>query len=168
MIEKKQITVNSRNFDGEIKRTWRAGLIEETDDLITLFGEFESEVSHSQLGIIRRGTKSYEIFWKNRWYSIFRFHEPEGNLRNFYCNINHPPAFDGRVLDFIDLDLDILVKTDLTFQILDRDEFEFNCQKHGYSKDLIKKVNVTVEEIKNLIRNRHFPFDRFPRPGKPK
>src|SRR5215212_3133847 len=93
------ITINSRKFDGRIHRSWKAALLEENAELYSLVGEFDEEVRHSKLGVIGRGTTSYEFYWKNEWYNVFRFHEPDGELRNFYCNINRPPQLAGDVLD---------------------------------------------------------------------
>ena len=62
-------------------------------------GVFDLEVEHPDLGIIRRGTVSYEYYWLDQWYNVFRFENPDGPLRNYYCNVNMPPVFANNVLD---------------------------------------------------------------------
>jgi protein associated with RNAse G/E len=156
------IVVQSCKYDGRIHREWRAGLVLQTADLIVLEGVFESEVRHPQLGIIKRGTRSLEFFWLHRWYNIFRFREPDGALRNFYCNINMPPAFDGKVLAFIDLDLDVLVRKDLTLSVLDADEFEANAARFAYPADVRASAFRALDELKEMIAARAFPFDWKP------
>lgn len=121
-------------------------------------GEFENEVVHKELGVIRRGTISYEYYWTDRWYNIFRFHEPDGGLRNFYCNVNMPPIFSNGVLDYVDLEIDILVWSDFRIEILDTDEFEQNTKRFSYSNELRLKVQESVNELKTMIENREFPF----------
>lgn len=152
-------TINSLKYDGHIHRTWQAEVESESVDLIVFKGVFENEVKHRDLGVIRRGTVSYEYYWKNRWYNIFRFHEPEGRLRNFYCNINQPPAFEEFSLSYVDLDVDVLIWRDFAFQVLDLDEFEANAVKYGYSTELREKVFDNLSEILRLVKNREFPFD---------
>src|SRR5207248_3333985 len=98
------ITVNSRNFDGTLRRSWSARLIKQDGSLIEMIGEFETGVAHPDLGVIDRGTISYEYYWLDRWYNVFRFHEPHGEFRNYYCNINLPPTFENGILDYVDLD----------------------------------------------------------------
>ncbi len=159
MFDKGLININSRKFDGEIHRSWKAELIEETSELYIFAGVFDFEVKHPKLGIIRPGTISYEYYWKNKWFNIFRFHEPEGSLRNFYCNVNQPPNFKNGVIDYIDLDIDVLVWKDFSFEILDLDEFEENILKYKYSKKLQDQVHSSLAEIINLLENRAFPFD---------
>lgn len=154
-----KIIINSRKFDGKIHRTWKADLIEQKGSLLVLLGEFEKDVKHPILGVIRRGTVSYEYFWLDRWFSVFRFEEPEGGLRNYYCNINMPPTFDNNVLDFIDLDVDVLVRKNFQLEILDLDEFEENSEKYKYSQNLKQTVDLNVKEIIKLIQNKEYPFN---------
>lgn len=157
-MPKKNITINSRKFDGEIRRSWKADLIERKNSLLLFVGEFEQEIKHPNLGVIRRGTVSYEYYWLDRWYNIFRFHEPNGDLRNFYCNINKPPIFENNVLDYIDLDIDILVWTDFSYEVLDVDEFEENAECFQYTEVLTEKVEKTCLELSKMIELREFPF----------
>ncbi len=159
MGDPEEIIINSRKLDGKIHRSWKAKLVERNDSLFVFVGEFEKEVKHPNLGVIRRGTVSYEYYWLNRWYNIFRFHEPGGALRNFYCNINMPPKFENGVLDYIDLDIDILVWQDFKYEILDAGEFEENAEKYKYSENLKQTVDLNVKEIINLIENRKYPFN---------
>ena len=88
-----EVTINSRKYDQTIRRSWRAELIETTGSMLVFIGKFEFDVEHTDLGFIPRGTVSYEYYWLDRWYNIFRFLLPDGRLRNYYCNINMPPVF---------------------------------------------------------------------------
>lgn len=155
----KTITIHSRKFDGTIHRSWKASLIKENKETLFFVGAFENEVHHPKLGVIRRGTISYELYWKNDWFNVFRFHEPEGHLRNFYCNVNKPPTFQNNVLDYIDLDIDVLVWKDFSFEVLDLEEFEENALKFNYDENLKKKAQSTLSNLIYLIENRKFPFD---------
>ncbi len=159
--QNKIVTINSRKFDGNIHRSWKAEFIKKKDSLLTFVGEFEQEVKHSHLGVIRRKTVSYEFYWLDRWYNIFRFHEPNGDLRNFYCNLNMPPTFERDVLDYVDLDIDVLVWSDYSFEILDLDEFEENSINFNYSQEIHNQVRKSLEELKTMIANRVFPFSAF-------
>ena len=155
----KEITINSRKFDGKIHRSWKANLIDETNEIFLFVGEFETEVRHPHLGVIRPGTISYEYYWKDDWFNVFRFHQPDGKFRNYYCNINKPPFFKDNTLDYVDLDIDILVWEDFSFQILDLDEFDENVRKFGYSENLQNKVQKILSTLLGLIKSKTFPFD---------
>ena len=152
------VTVNSRKFDGSIRRSWTCRLVEQKGPLLVFEGVFDFDVSHEDLGFIRRGTLSYEYYWLDRWYNVFRFHEPEGHLRNYYCNINMPPVFENGVLDYVDLDLDVLVRPDFSYKILDREDFEKNAKSFDYSDEIRINVNAAMSDVIRLIENRQFPF----------
>lgn len=158
-MQSKTVNVISRKFDLSIRRTWRCRLIEQSGPLITLIGEFDRDIEHPDLGLIHRGTISHEYFWLDRWYNVFRFHEPDGKLRNFYCNINLPPKFENGVLDYVDLDIDVIVWPDFTAKTVDLDEFESNSVLYSYPESVRLEAFAALAEIKGIIATREFPFD---------
>lgn len=158
-FSKETVTINSRKFDGSIDKTWKANFVKQADSLLVFVGEFEKDVSHSHLGVIRRGTVSREFYWLDGWFNVFQFYEPDGSFRNFYCNLNVPPTFVNNVLDYVDLDVDVLIWKDFTIEILDLDEFAANSEKFNYPAEVRNKVGESLEKILELVENREFPFD---------
>lgn len=126
--------------------------------MIVLDGLFEADIEHASLGLIKKGTRSIEYYWSDRWYNIFAFYGPEGSLRNYYCNINLPPKFDGKKLTYVDLDLDLLVSPDMKITLLDEEEFKINSNKYEYPKAVIQNINNAMKELLTLIGQREFPF----------
>ena len=159
-MDESAVIVRSLKYDGRVHREWRARLVERSGALVVLEGEFEEEVRHPLLGTIARGTVSTEFYWTDRCYSVFRFREPSGGLRCFYCNVNLPVEFDGSGLSFVDLDIDVLVAPDFSYKILDEDEFEANAERLGYTSEMRRKAHAALEELLSLVRRRDFPFDR--------
>lgn len=155
------ITVNSRNFDGGIRRSWRADLVRLDMPLVELVGVFDVEVDHPDLGLIRRGTVSHEYYWLDRWYNVFRFHQPTGKFRNYYCNVNMPPLFANDVLDYVDLDIDIHIDEHGSVSILDIEEFEANSRRFSFPQTVIASAKRAVDELITLIAQREFPFDQM-------
>ncbi len=156
-MPRQQITINSRKYDLSIRRTWTCELIERNDPLIVLVGEFDRDVKHPGLGSIRSGTISYEYYWLDRWYNIFRFHEPDGTLRNYYCNFAMPPTFENGVLDYVDLDIDILVWPDRNYEVVDRDDFERNSLKYSYTDEISQRAENSVDEMLAMIVRGELP-----------
>lgn len=151
------ITVNSRSYDGAIRRSWKCELVERRDPLILFVGKFDADVEHSDLGLIEKGTISYEYYWLDRWYNIFRFHTPDGNLRNFYCNISMPPRFADDVLDYVDLDIDVLVWPDGRHVVLDLDDYQVSCRTLGYPPEVKDKVEETLQVLLQKIKATDLP-----------
>ena len=153
------VRVASLKFDGRLHRAWPARLVRRAGTLLVLEGVFETEVRHPLLGHIASGTLSTEFYWTDRWYSVFRFREPGGPLRNYYCNVNRPAEFDDDTLSFVDLDIDVLVAPDFSYTVLDEDEFETHAAEFGYDEALRARVGGALDELLRLIESRAFPFD---------
>lgn len=124
-----------------------------------LDAKFDREIQHELLGTIVSGTISIEYYWLNRWYNIFRFAEPSGKLRSYYCNINVPPTFDGQVLSYVDLDVDILVESNFSYRVVDREDFEHNAVRFGYPNSVRLNAEKALNELIGLIESRAFPFN---------
>lgn len=152
------ITVRAHKYDGSEHRSWNAKVIRQEGSLLVLDAIFDREIKHDLLGTIACGTKSIEYYWLDRWYNIFRFAEPTGKLRSYYCNVNVPPAFDGQVLSYVDLDIDILVEPDLSYRVVDLDDFEQNAERFGYSEDVQANARQGLEKLVEMIEAREFPF----------
>lgn len=154
-----RIIVRACKYDGTEHRRWEAGVLRRDDSLLVLDAKFETEVRHQLLGIIARGTASIEYYWLDRWYNVFRFLEPDGQLRNYYCNVNVPPVYEKGVLSFVDLDMDILVAPDLSYKVLDEDEFEVNARRYNYPAEVLAGAHRALADLKLMIEARQFPFN---------
>lgn len=153
------ILVRSCKYDGSEHRRWPAQLLKQEGSLLVLDAKFPDEVVHDLLGTIASGTHSLEYYWLDRWYNVFRFAQPNGGLRNYYCNVNVPATFDNDVLSYVDLDLDILVEPDFSCRILDVEDFERNAECYNYSAEVSENARRAVDELLGMIQAREFPFN---------
>lgn len=144
-----EIVVRVYKYDGREHRTWRARLAKQVGPLIVLDAVFAEEVEHDLLGRIAPGTVSKEYYWLDRWYNVFRFSD------RFYCNVTEPPRFDGSVLTYVDLDIDVLVEQDFSYRILDLEDFEIS----PYPVEVKQKARQAVAELIRLVEARSFPFN---------
>lgn len=151
------VTINSRKFDQQIVRSWTAILLENTGDGLVFEGVFDRDVEHAELGSIRTGTISREYYWLDRWYNVFRFHDPDGAFRNYYCNINMPPIFDGTSLDYVDLDIDVVVWPGHRYEVLDIDEFEENARLFRYPAEIHENARGSLNVLIDLIETGRLP-----------
>ena len=164
-VESNELIVRVLKHDGSEHRHWRGRIARQEDNLIVLSAEFDLDVSHHLLGEIKRGTRLIEYYWLERWYNVFRFLHDDGSTRLYYCNINKPPDFDGQSLTYIDLDIDVMVRPDYSYEILDLDEFEANSERYGYTAAEKRNVEKAVEELTGMIQSRQFPFVSEARPS---
>lgn len=159
MLPNQVITVRTYKYDGREHRQWHAQILQQEDQLLVLDAKFSEEINHPLLGIIEPGTVSIEYYWLDRWYNIFRFLKPNGELRNFYCNVNAPPSFSGGTLSYIDLDIDVLVEADLSFTVLDEDEFAANTLRFNYPNEIRRQAYQALQELIQMIKLRSYPFN---------
>jgi uncharacterized protein len=123
-----------------------------------LDAKFEEHIEHDLLGTIPIGTLSTEYYWLDRWYNVFRFRDVDLNLKRFYCNINMPPHFNGETLTYVDLDIDVLVEPDLSYRVLDLEDFQENARHYDYPVDIQTEAHRALDELIGLIETRAFPF----------
>jgi protein associated with RNAse G/E len=152
------ISVRVLKYDGREYRRWQALTASQNGSLIVLDAEFDTDVAHDLLGQIRRGTRTIEYYWLDRWYNIFRFLEADGSTQLWYCNINMPPEFEQGVLTYVDLDIDVLVRPDFSYELLDMQEFQENAARYGYSAEVNQGAQHGLSELRSIIENRQFPF----------
>ncbi|MDX6385092.1 MAG: uncharacterized protein QOK48_2665 [Blastocatellia bacterium] len=158
MTNPEQITVRVLKYDGSESRCWQTSLSRHEGGLIVLDAQFEADVQHELLGEIGRGTRTIEYYWLDRWYNVFRFLKPNQETRLFYCNVNTPPVMSEGTLTYIDLDIDVLVQPDLSYQILDLEEFEENSARYEYPEPVKAMAHAAVDDLISLIEGRRFPF----------
>ncbi len=158
-MDESSIVVRVLKYDGLEHRRWPARIAKIEGPLLVLDAVFEDEIEHDLLGTISSGRISTEYYWLDHWYNVFRFSDPDRKLKNYYCNVNQPPNFDGRVLSYIDLDIDVFVAPDLTYKILDLEDFEENARRYAYPEDVQANARRAVDELIALIESGAFPFN---------
>ena len=157
-MEPDLITVRVLKYDGAEYRRWNAQVARREGSLIVLDAEFDYDVQHNLVGDIQRGTRTIEYYWLDRWYNVFQFLNQAAETRVFYCNINTPPAFADGTLSYVDLDIDVLVQADFSYQVLDLDEFEKHAELFGYDDETRRQAHLAVDELIEMIASRQFPF----------
>ena len=153
------VEVRVEKYDGTEHRRWPARVVKHMGQLLVLDAVFDNEIEHDLIGTIASGTISTEYYYLDRWYNVFRFSDRHGTLKSFYCNVNMPPSFDGHVLTYVDLDIDVLVKPDFSYQVLDLEDFEENARVYNYPLDVQANAHAALAEVIRLIETRSFPFD---------
>ncbi len=154
----KEVSVRVLKFDGSAYRQWSGILSRNEGSLIQLDAAFSMDAYHPLLGEIPRGTKLIEYYWLDRWYNVLKFLNDDGTTKHFYCNITTPPKLEMEVLTYIDLDIDVLAVPDLSYQVLDMDEFEVNSARYHYPDEVHTNAHRAVDELIHLIEERIFPF----------
>lgn len=147
------INIVSRRYDFKIKKKWKCFAIEFNPPQLLCLGRFENEINHQHLGRIPKNTVSLESFWSDRYYNLFAFYSPNLQIRNLYFNLCLPPQISPEAVDFVDLDIDVVVWPDGSVVVLDQDEFKANSSLYGYPLELKTIVNRTISDISAWVKS---------------
>lgn len=150
--------VQAYKHDGSLHRQWSpAYCVEETPDYWALASK-ASLVTESDGRKWMTKEKAVFILFKKKWMNVIAMFK-EGRGICYYVNIATPTIEEGGYLKYIDYDLDVKVYPDGVERTLDEHEYERHILTYGYHKDLSHAIEKSMEEVKQMIANKEFPFD---------
>lgn len=103
-----------------------------------------------------------QFFWPQRWYTLSAFYDGR-ELRHTYASIIQPGTFTLDKLTYVDLELSLLVKPDLSYEVLTQAEFEQAAQLLHYSEDVRVSALVALDTITNAVQLGSGLFSLVPR-----
>lgn len=75
------------------------------------------------------------------------------------CDAALPATLTGRKIDFVDLDLDVIVAADLSWHVRDEAVFAQNAERMGYGETAVAQARRGIALAQALVSARAFPFD---------
>ncbi len=138
--------VESRSYDQGLRGSWRTYRL---NDGLQLGNEEISETLNDALRLwVPAGTPMHwatgtrplrnnclQIFWPERWYMLSAFYNNQ-TLIHTYAAIIQPATLQLDRLSYTDLDLSILVKPNLSYEVLTQAEFEQMADLFHYSEEV--------------------------------
>jgi len=119
-----EVTVRKLDAAGGEKWRWRAVVRHATSSSVHVEARFNApEVN--RFGIeFRLGDRILESYFADRWYNIFAVYGSDtGVFKGWYCNISRPADLKDGEVDWVDLELDVVVRPDHQSAVLDEEEF---------------------------------------------
>jgi protein associated with RNAse G/E len=92
-----------------------------------------------------------QFFWPERWYMLTAFYN-ERSLIHTYASIIQPGTMHLDRLSYIDLDLSVLIKPDLTYEVLTRSEFEQAALLFDYTEETRLQALATLRTLTSSIQ----------------
>lgn len=152
----REIKIKSFKHNGTLHRVWEDNvMLKHTDDFII---GANNHTSVREGGGKRWHTKAPAVFYFHAdfWFNIIGM--MKGNDIKYYCNISSPFLFESGSILYIDYDLDVIVKKDMSFKIVDKNEYEFHKKQMHYSKELEEVLYSNLEVLIQWIQRRKGPF----------
>ncbi len=97
------------------------------------------------------------FFYKNEWFNILAQLKKYGLF--YYCNIASPYVIDGKIIKYIDYDLDLRIFPDGTFKVLDKNEYKYHKMTMRYSDDIDTIVQDSLNRLIRMKEENKIPFD---------
>ena len=98
------------------------------------------------------------FFYKKHWFNII------GQLKRFglfyYCNIATPYIIDGKIIKYIDYDLDLRVFPDGGFKILDYNEYNYHKKLMRYPREIQMIIKSELSFLIEMKKKGEGPFTR--------
>ena len=150
--------VQAYKHDGALHRQWSpAFLVEETDECWVLASK-ASMVTEADGRKWMTKEKAIFILFKKRWMNVIAMFKEDRGIC-YYVNIASPTINDQGYLRYIDYDLDVKVYPDGAEKTLDEREYDRHITQYGYPKDLSDAIEKSMDQVKQMIEAKEYPFD---------
>jgi hypothetical protein len=84
--------------------------------------------------------------------------QADGRSIRTYVDVITPAAWDGDTVYMVDLDLDVVRRSDGTVEVADEDEFEDHKIAFGYPEHVIDRARAVTARLVLAIEGEHEPF----------
>ena len=154
--EGETIQIHSYKHNGLIHRVWDETTVLKGTQNLVIGGNDKTIVTESdgRTWVTREPAICY--FHARHWFNIIGMIREDGVY--YYCNISSPFIADDEAVKYIDYDLDIKVFPDMTFILLDEDEYEKHRNEMKYPDVIDKILKTNVDTLISWIRQRKGPF----------
>ncbi|GAA0442641.1 MAG: nucleoside tri-diphosphate phosphatase [Bacillota bacterium] len=151
-----KIQIQSYKHNGQLHRVWENSLVLKGTETIVIGANDKTEVKESdgRKWITREPAICY--FHSKYWFNIIGMLRTDGIY--FYCNISSPFIFEENAIKYIDYDLDVKVYPDMTFDLLDEDEYEEHRKQMNYPRVLDRILHQQLEYLLRWVRQKKGPF----------
>lgn len=153
--------VESRSYDQMVRGRWRGyrlapetrlgngSEVEAASDCVRLWLPAGTPMNWSTATRPLR-SNCVQFFWPRRWYTLSAFYDGR-ELIHTYASIIQPAEIELDRLAYVDLDLSLLVKPDLRYEVLTQVEFEQAADLLGYSEEVRIGALLALETLTNAI-----------------
>lgn len=100
------------------------------------------------------------ILEPQRYYSTILFWDDESNkFACYYINFQLPYWRSHCGIDTLDLDLDLIVNPDYSFEWKDEDDYQKGIETEIILPEWIQGIEIAKHEVFDRLEKRHYPFD---------
>lgn len=152
-----KLQIHCYKHNGKIHRTWDEAVVLEVNDNYIVCANNKTKVTENDGRTHRTKEPAVLYFYKDKWFNVIAQFKEFGLF--YYCNIASPFIMDGKIIKYIDYDLDLRVFPDGGYRVLDRNEYKYHKRIMNYSDDLDFILNKELENLINMKNENIGPFN---------
>ncbi len=153
-----KLAIHCYKHDGTLHQLCDEGIVLSIDEEKLVVANNKAKLTESDGRSYHAKEPAILFFYKKHWFNII------GQLKRFglfyYCNIATPYIIDGKIIKYIDYDLDLRVFPDGGFKILDYNEYNYHKKIMHYSKEIQLIVKNELSNLIEMKRKSEGPFDK--------
>ena len=154
------VVVRKLKFDGSVKYVWPAHLIEERPDWLIAWHD---PAIHQKRGdaTASEDEPAHVLHYcgLGRPLTVLFAFEKRGGFLEAKCDAALPAVREGERVDFVDLDLDVVVLPGGSHYVRDQEVFAERSVSMGYTEEAKRQAHVGILHALRMIRRGLFPFD---------
>lgn len=155
-VEGETIQIHSYKHNGRIHRVWQETMVLKGTKNIVIGANERTLVTESDGRTWLTREPSICYFHAEHWFNIICMLREDGVY--YYCNLSSPFVFDNNAIKYIDYDLDIKVFPDMSYSLLDEDEYEQHRKEMSYPEVIDKILKRNVDKLISWIQQKRGPF----------
>ena len=140
-------TIHCYKHDGHIYNSYEYSVLLDIKKDYLVFGNNKVKVMEEDGRTWYTKEPAIIFYFKDKWYNVIV--QFKKNDIYYYCNIASPTIIEGKVIKYIDYDLDLKVFPDGNYRILDEEEYKQHAKQMNYSKELDKilkkQLNILID-----------------------
>ncbi|WP_252504142.1 DUF402 domain-containing protein [Sporosarcina sp. Marseille-Q4943] len=154
--EGETIQVHSYKHDGNIHRVWQETTVLKGTRNIVIGANERTLVTEADGRTWLTREPSICYFHAEHWFNIICMLREDGVY--YYVNMSSPFVYDNHSLKYIDYDLDVKVFPDMSYLILDEDEYDDHKKKMNYPEVIDQILKRNLDKLLLWIKQRKGPF----------
>jgi protein associated with RNAse G/E len=150
------IRVESYKHDRSFHRSWERTMVLHVSDSVLIGANNNVKVTEADGREWKTREPAICTFGRGQWFNTIAMMREDGIY--YYCNIGSPFSFRGDVLSYIDYDLDVKVFPDMSYIVLDKEEFSVHSKQMEYPPEVTLQVNRAVDEVVRWLQEKRGAF----------
>lgn len=150
------IKIHSYKHNGQLHRTWQETTVLKATKTRVIGANDRTRVLESDGRTWVTREPAICFFYTKHWFNVIGMLRDDGV--HYYCNLSSPFIYEAGAVKYIDYDLDIKVFPDMTYTLLDEDEYKIHRKQMKYPDVMDRILWNNVSQLIQMIHQRKGPF----------